>query len=247
MDNPRTNINREIILRAILFFTYMLLGWVKPFERKIQSEEIWLHRYPLTKSYVPNVILWPVLFGFPLAAILVNSKFERNPIDIREAVFCLTLSMGVTGVTTNILKVITGRLRPDFFSRCFPNGKISTDMVCNGEPKLILEGRKSFPSGHSSLSFASMTFLTLYLMAKLRIFDDNGRGKGWRIVVCVLPLVLASCIAISRSCDYHHHEEDIVAGSLLGIAVAYFCYRQYYPSFRCLLSHTSYAALKLRQ
>lgn len=183
------------------------LGWINPFERKIQSEEIWLHRYPLTKSYVPNCILWPVLFGIPLLAIFVNYTFEKNRIDVQEAIFCLTLSLGVTGVITNILKVITGRLRPDFFSRCFPEGHIEEDMVCNGEPRLIVEGRKSFPSGHSSMSFASMTFLTLYLMAKLRIFDDNGRGKGWRVVVCVLPLILASCIAISRSCDYHHHEE----------------------------------------
>ena len=42
------------------------------------------------------------------------------------------------------------------FCRCFPNGEQvewSDDVECTGTNADIVEGRKSFPSGHSSWSF----------------------------------------------------------------------------------------------
>lgn len=61
-------------------------------------------------------------------------------------------------------------LRPDFIARCIPdysrlhvnvteNTYIEDASVCTGDPHTIIEGRKSFPSGHSCLSACSMVFL----------------------------------------------------------------------------------------
>ena len=56
------------------------------------------------------------------------------------------------------------------------------------------------------------------------------------VLLSLLPLVGAALIAISRCEDYRHDVYDVTVGSLLGLAVAYFSYRRYYPklaSSRC--------------
>lgn len=161
---------------------------------------------------------------------------------------------------------ITGRPRPDFFWRCFPNGEMNNNMECTGDPDEIREGRKSFPSGHSSckreivcfffaieltwylfpVSFVSMCFIALYLMGKLHVFGERGRGQSWRLLISITPLFFAMLVAVSRTCDYHHHWQDVTVGSLLGILIACVCYRQYFPSLSSRFADRSYLEIKMR-
>ena len=46
------------------------------------------------------------------------------------------------------------------------------------------------------------------------------------------PLIGAALIAISRLEDYRHDVYDVTFGSILGMAIAYFSYRKYYPPLR---------------
>ena len=51
-----------------------------------------------------------------------------------------------------------------------------------------------------------------------------------RVLLALAPLVGATLIAISRLEDYRHDVYDVTTGSILGILLAYFSYRRYYPT-----------------
>jgi len=89
------------------------------------------------------------------------------------------------------------------------------------------------------VSFAGLGFLSFYLAGKLHLFDRRGHtGKAW---IALTPLAGASLVAISRSMDYRHHWHDVLVGSLVGLTLSYFSYRQYFPSLASPLSHRPYA------
>lgn len=52
--------------------------------------------------------------------------------------------------------------------------------------------------------------------------------------------MLAALVAVSRTCDYHHHWEDVTIGSVIGLVVSYCIYRQYYPSIFSQNCHRAY-------
>lgn len=92
-----------------------------------------------------------------------------------------------------------------------------------------------------------MSFVALYLMGKLHVFSEKGRGQSWRLLLSVTPLFLAMLVAVSRTCDYHHHWQDVTVGSLIGIIISFLCYRQYFPPLDSSISHRSYADIKVRE
>ncbi|GJN03303.1 hypothetical protein PR202_ga20733 [Eleusine coracana subsp. coracana] len=104
---------------------------------------------------------------------------------------------------------------------------ITTDVICHGEKSVIKEGHKSFPSGHSSWSFAGLGFLAWYLAGKLKAFDRKGHIA--KLCLVFLPLLIASLVAVSRVDDYWHHWQDVFAGGIIGLTVASFCYLQFFP------------------
>lgn len=170
-----------------------------------------------------------------IAQIIINLVTVRSWVDFHHSTLGLLLSYTITGSITQLLKVAVGRPRPDVISRCQPiPGSIdpvyglSTVDICTQTVKHILDdGWRSFPSGHSSSSFAGLGFLTFYLAGKLHIFDKRGyAGKIWLVFT---PLFGAVFVAISRTMDYRHHWHDVVTGSALGLILSYFSYRQYYP------------------
>jgi len=77
-------------------------------------------------------------------------------------------------------------------------------------------------------SFAGLFYLSLYLAAKLHIWDC--KGEVWKVFAVVIPSIGAGLIAASRIMDARHHPFDVITGSLLGMACAYASYRQYFPA-----------------
>uniref|UniRef100_A0A2M4BRP5 Putative lipid phosphate phosphatase n=1 Tax=Anopheles marajoara TaxID=58244 RepID=A0A2M4BRP5_9DIPT len=239
--SPDLNLTLETIVRIALTCIYIGLEFREPFVRKVQPEELWLYRNPRTESYVPLTMLWPVVLGVPGLVFTLYYLQTRDRQDLRCTVLAFTLGLGLNGVITNTIKLAVGRPRPDFFWRCFPDGVVNEALHCTGtDARALADGRKSFPSGHSSFAFVGLGFLTWYLIGKLHLMNERGRGRSVRVIAAGLPSFVALLIAISRTCDYHHHWQDVTVGSLIGVALSYVCYRQYYPAFTERNCHLPY-------
>lgn len=96
--------------------------------------------------------------------------WKRSVYDWHKAMLGFAICVTFTLLVTQCLKNATGRLRPDFLSRC--QGQIGTDYFrtmtnCTGDPSVVKEGRKSFPSGHSSCKPS----LSLYQLASKLLYS----------------------------------------------------------------------------
>jgi membrane-associated phospholipid phosphatase len=178
--------------------------------------------YSLRTDTVPN---WTLAFtiGIPMTVMGLWQIHEPSGHDAHHAVLGLAEAFAFTLLATVGLKHAVGRLRPDFLERCQP----LPDGTCRGDPEDIREGRRSFPSGHTSLSFAGGTFLALYLWGKLRPFRSG--GALWKILLILAPVAAAAAVGATRVTDHRHHWEDVLGGALIGAGFAVLGYRLHYP------------------
>ncbi|KAE8691965.1 Detected protein of confused Function [Hibiscus syriacus] len=151
---------------------------IHPFYRFVGQDMMAGLKYPMKDNTVP---VWAV----PIYSVLL-------PICV--FIFVYFRRRDVHDLHHSVLDAV-GRPRPDFFWRCFPDGK----------------------DGHLQGSvFRHSTYLekSKYLIAK----DIS------------LPLLVASLVAVFRVDDYWHHWNDVFASGFIGLVVATFCYRQFFPN-----------------
>jgi diacylglycerol diphosphate phosphatase/phosphatidate phosphatase len=198
---------------------------------------------------VPVPLLFAIAFGGPIVFMpIANMLTVKSWWDLHNSYLGLTLGLSLTASLTEIVKVTVGRPRPDLIDRCQPlPGSVdhpifglSNVSICTQTDKHILkDGFKSFFSGHSSFSFAGLGFLAFYLAGKLHLFDRRGHShKAW---LAFAPLVGAALIAISRTMDNRHHWHDVTVGSIVGLTLSFFSYRQFYPKLSDRNSHLPHA------
>ncbi|KAG9102657.1 hypothetical protein FRC06_001531 [Ceratobasidium sp. 370] len=198
---------------------------------------------------VPPFALYMIALVAPAVLMpIVNLLTVRSWWDWHNSWLGLLLGLATTGSITQLVKVTVGRPRPDLIDRCqpvsgtvdtSPYGLVSVNICTQTDHARLKDGFRSFFSGHSSLSFAGLGFLSFYLAGKMHLFDERGHtGKAW---IALTPLTGALMVAISRTMDYRHHWQDVLVGSLVGLALSYFSYRQYYPSLASPFSHRPYS------
>ncbi|KAJ5223888.1 hypothetical protein N7468_008430 [Penicillium chermesinum] len=222
---------------------FLVAGWtliqlfVDPFHRMFSLDNKSI-QYPFaTHERVP--VLWSIILSgvIPFLIILAWSAAMHPGVQKTQVtVLGLLVSLMLTTFVTDIIKNAVGRPRPDLLSRCkpargTPNDQLVSWTVCTETRLHILqEGWRSFPSGHSSFSFGGMGYLCFFLCGQMHVFRP--RTDLGRCLLAFCPLMCASLVAISRLDDYRHDVWDVTCGATLGLAVAWFSYRRYYPQLR---------------
>ncbi|KAL5123013.1 putative lipid phosphate phosphatase 3, chloroplastic [Glycine soja] len=186
-------------------------------EVQLGSHTVSSHGYAVARTHKHD---WLILL---LLVLIVIGLYVIHPFHRFVGKDMMTDLKYPLKIFTEAIKNAVGRPRPDFFWRCFPDGKDVYDkwgdVICHGDKKVIKEGYKR--------SFAGLGFLSLYLSGKIKAFDRKGHVA--KLCIVFMPLLFASLIGISRVDDYWHHWQDVFAGGLLGLTVATFCYLQFFP------------------
>ena len=224
---------RAIAIDLALFATTFGIGvWLEtatPHQRFVQGDLLWRYSYPHGENTVPTVVVPLIAFVVPLVCMLLMPKRLNPAVRKERAIGGLCASVGLTWVVTCGMKNVIGGIRPDFVARCWPDGNRVWAAVgvpsCSGANDVVQQGRRSFPSGHTSMSFSGFVYCSLYLAAWLKIGEEDrrlGRWEGiWKLVIVLAPTILAGFIGLTRIRDYWHHWEDVTVGALLGSAFAY--------------------------
>ena len=199
--------------------------------------------YPLVSPpAVPNAMLAGLSFALPAALLLlleaVSRYFKGQP-PTAWLTIALGHSLSAAILATNAIKNFVGKHRPRFFATCGYAGydlALATNNIsspawaayeaathagapgslsrCTAAPAEVWDAQRSFPSGHASISFAGLVFLSL----ALRALAGARRGEWFslRAVGCGAPLALAAYIAATRVFEHHHSPADVTCGALIG-------------------------------
>lgn len=218
---------------------------ITPFHRLFTLDDLAISFPHAEHERVPPGWLFGIAAGVPATVIAIwtlLSKMERHTVHVIYLGFFVSLL--VTLLLTDIVKNAVGRPRPDLLARCKPestapaHGLVSFKVCTETAHHLLQDGFRSFPSGHSSFSFAGLGYLSLFFAGQMKVYSagtDPLRG-----LIAMLPLVGALLIAISRCEDYRHDVFDVCVGSALGFAITYWSYRRYFPSLSGRDSHEPY-------
>lgn len=161
--------------------------------------QVWMtqHQSPGVRNFMRAVSRygdWPEHVG--LGLVLLGGAYFRRSKKWMRIFAAMILACALAGAAARVIKISTGRARPD----------VQTEAGWNG---LRFSYRyNAFPSGHT---VASTAFFATLAFASWRI------GVGFLFV----PLL----VAFSRMYVAAHYLSDVVCASLIGVLTAYFAAR----------------------
>ncbi|KAL4999618.1 PAP2 superfamily-domain-containing protein [Aspergillus recurvatus] len=256
------------ILDWILIVGIALIGYgfheVEPNHMPFSLTDI-TYSYPHTEDETISTSVL-VVVSLIAPAVIIAAIWEWNAGWLGLGLACAGAFMATEG-----LKDLYGKPRPDMLARCDPDLEnisayavgglgqrlqgaptlVSWDICRNKADLLKRDGFVSFPSGHSSLSFAGLTYFSLWLCSKFSIkspylahtpltqdlrpqnrFVIRKQGAAppiYLVILAFVPWAVAFFISASRWFDYRHHGFDIIFGSVLGMVFAWVGFRLYSP------------------
>ncbi|XP_028319345.1 phospholipid phosphatase-related protein type 1 isoform X2 [Gouania willdenowi] len=153
-----------------------------------------------------------------------------NPLIRRIIRFIGVFSFGLfaTDIFVNAGQVVTGSLSPYFLSVCKPNYTgsecsvnrqfITTGNICTGPPLVVEGARRSFPSKEAALSVYSAVYTTMYITSTIK----TKSSRLAKPVLCLGTICSAFLTGLNRVSENRNHVCDVVAGFILGSAIALF-------------------------
>ncbi|XP_066517769.1 phospholipid phosphatase-related protein type 5a [Hoplias malabaricus] len=162
--------------------------------------------------------------------IVMGDCCYLNPLVRRTFRFLGVYAFGLfaTDIFVNAGQVVTGNLSPYFLTVCKPNYTalgcqqgvrfINQQEACTGNVDDILRARKSFPSKEAALSVYAALYLAMYITCTMK-------ARGTRLAKPLLSLglmCLAFLTGINRVVEYRNHWSDVIAGFIIGGAIAVF-------------------------
>ena len=225
----------------LLFICNLATLFLEPFHRlfSLDDRRIQFPHADLERVPVPHLLFYSM--GVPLLVIVLylaaRPSASPKAHKLHVALLGLTTALLLASFITDLVKNGVGRARPDLVARCrpapgTPRHELVFYTVCTQtDPHVLHDGFRSFPSGHSSFSWAGLGYLALFLAGQLGALRRGRRGVA-RVVFAGVPLVGATLIAISRTEDYRHDVWDVCTGTLIGAACATFSYGRYFRSLK---------------
>ncbi|KAK2512948.1 phospholipid phosphatase-related protein type 1 isoform X1 [Columba livia] len=162
--------------------------------------------------------------------ILTGECCYLNPLLRRIIRFIGVFAFGLfaTDIFVNAGQVVTGNLAPYFLTVCKPNYTgndcrahhefINNGNICTGDVAVIEKARRSFPSKHAALSIYSALYATMYITSTIK----TKSSRLAKPVLCLGTLCAAFLTGLNRVSEYRNHCSDVIAGFILGSAVALF-------------------------
>jgi membrane-associated phospholipid phosphatase len=147
--------------------------------------------------------------GYTLAAIGIYGWAFKNQ-KMKTTTLLATQSYLVAGAMESILKVLTGRQRPNYLEA----GRTEPRPLFHGPFYFPVKTSTSFPSGHTTAAFAAATVYAL-----------EYRNLPW---VPIVSYSAATLIGLSRITENKHWISDVFAGAALGYITGLQVVRNYH-------------------
>jgi membrane-associated phospholipid phosphatase len=189
-----------------LFLLSWFIDTLPVFERDFSLNDP-LIQHPHTSEQISSSTNNLIASMVPVALSVFIGGYRGSVHEIHHGLLAACAGKALSHLTTEALKNRVGRLRPDFLARCQWD---ASQQICTGNIHDIIDGHKSFPSGHSSTAFVGMTFTALFLAGKtaalcFRVSPYPGsllNSRLARLSLVLFPLAFSTWVAVTRVEDY---------------------------------------------
>ena len=194
-----------VLFPALLASSYLTLQWIRTDKKdraRLLRRSIWI------------ALSFAQAFGVALAAtnVLKNAVARQRPsffamVNYAGYADAIPTPQSSSQWATYFSKTSSTDHESNYFGSLVKVGS-------NVPQRIIDDAQRSFPSGHSSLSFAGLTWLAGFIRYSFKV--KAGDFFSVRAAMSCLPLILAAYIAVSRVRDRKHNVDDVSIGSMIG-------------------------------